>query len=28
MAEVYWDMEWTLSQQGLDYFHEKRYDCE
>ena len=27
MAEVYWDMEWTLQQQGLDYTYDKRlYD--
>ena len=31
MAEVYWDMEWTLQQQGFDYAYDKRlYDrlCE
>src|SRR6185369_12629652 len=31
MAEVYWDMEWTLQQQGFDYTYDKRlYDrlCE
>jgi hypothetical protein len=27
MAEVYWDMEWTLQQQGCDYAYDKRlYD--
>ena len=27
MAEVYWDMEWTLQQQGFDYSYDKRlYD--
>jgi len=27
MAEVYWDMEWTLLQQGFDYAYDKRlYD--
>jgi len=27
MAEVYWDMEWTLQQQGFDYTYDKRlYD--
>jgi hypothetical protein len=27
MAEVYWDMEWTLQQQGFDYAYDKRlYD--
>ncbi|MBU2650662.1 MAG: alpha-amylase [Bacteroidetes bacterium] len=27
MAEVYWDMEWTLLQQGFDYVYDKRlYD--
>lgn len=27
MAEVYWDMEWTLQQQGFDYCYDKRlYD--
>ena len=27
MAEVYWDMEWTLIQQGFDYAYDKRlYD--
>lgn len=27
MAEVYWDLEWTLQQQGLDYCYDKRlYD--
>ena len=27
MAEVYWDLEWTLMQQGLDYTYDKRlYD--
>ncbi len=27
MAEVYWDMEWTLLQQGFDYTYDKRlYD--
>ncbi len=27
MAEVYWDMEWTLMQQGFDYAYDKRlYD--
>lgn len=24
MAEVYWDMEWTLQQQGFDYAYDKR----
>ena len=24
MAEVYWDMEWTLQQQGFDYTYDKR----
>ena len=31
MAEVYWDMEWTLQQQGFDYTYDKSlYDrlCE
>jgi len=31
MAEVYWDLEWTLQQQGFDYAYDKRlYDrlCE
>jgi hypothetical protein len=31
LAEVYWDMEWTLQQQGFDYAYDKRlYDrlCE
>ena len=31
MAEVYWDMEWTMQQQGFDYTYDKRlYDrlCE
>ena len=31
MAEVYWDMEWTMQQQGFDYAYDKRlYDrlCE
>lgn len=31
MAEVYWDLEWTLQQQGFDYCYDKRlYDrlCE
>ena len=31
MAEVYWDMEWTMHQQGFDYAYDKRlYDrlCE
>ena len=31
MAEVYWDMEWTLQQEGFDYAYDKRlYDrlCE
>src|SRR6516165_4446414 len=28
MAEVYWDLEWTLQQQGFDYAYDKRlYDC-
>ena len=28
MAEVYWDLEWTLQQQGFDYCYDKRlYDC-
>ena len=27
MAEVYWDMEWTLQRQGFDYTYDKRlYD--
>jgi glycosidase len=27
MAEVYWDLEWTLQQQGVDYTYDKRlYD--
>jgi glycosidase len=27
MAQVYWDMEWTLQQQGFDYTYDKRlYD--
>ena len=27
LAEVYWDMEWTLQQQGFDYTYDKRlYD--
>jgi glycosidase len=27
MAEVYWDMEWTIQQQGFDYAYDKRlYD--
>src|SRR5512137_2745324 len=27
MAEVYWDLEWTMQQQGLDYAYDKRlYD--
>ncbi|WP_404360974.1 alpha-amylase family glycosyl hydrolase [Methylotuvimicrobium sp. KM1] len=27
MAEVYWDLEWTLQQQGFDYIYDKRlYD--
>jgi len=27
MAEVYWDLEWTLHQQGFDYCYDKRlYD--
>ncbi len=27
MAEVYWEMEWTLQQQGFDYAYDKRlYD--
>src|SRR5262249_61291814 len=27
MAEAYWDMEWTLQQQGVDYTYDKRlYD--
>ena len=27
MAEVYWDLEWTLHQQGFDYAYDKRlYD--
>src|SRR5262249_15489322 len=24
MAEVYWDLEWTLQQQGFDYTYDKR----
>jgi Alpha amylase, catalytic domain len=28
MAEAYWDLEWTLQQQGFDYTYDKRlYDC-
>jgi glycosidase len=28
MAEVYWNMEWELQQQGFDYCYDKRlYDC-
>jgi hypothetical protein len=28
MAEVYWDLEWALQQQGFDYTYDKRlYDC-
>ena len=27
MAEVYWDREWTLQQQGFDYAYDKRGDC-
>src|SRR4030095_4182741 len=27
MAEVYWDLEWTLQEQGFDYAYDKRlYD--
>jgi hypothetical protein len=27
MAEVYWDLEWALQQQGFDYTYDKRlYD--
>ena len=27
LAEVYWDLEWTLQQQGFDYTYDKRlYD--
>ena len=27
MAEVYWDLEWTIQQQGFDYAYDKRlYD--
>jgi len=27
MAEVYWDLEWTLQQQGFDFTYDKRlYD--
>jgi hypothetical protein len=25
MAEAYWDLEWTLQQQGFDYTYDKRY---
>jgi hypothetical protein len=25
MAEVYWDMEWTMLQQGFDYAYDKRF---
>ena len=25
MAEVYWDMEWELQQQGFDYTYDKRH---
>jgi hypothetical protein len=24
MAEVYWDLEWTLQRQGFDYTYDKR----
>jgi hypothetical protein len=28
MAEVYWDLEWTMQQQGFDYAYDKRlYDA-
>jgi glycosidase len=28
MAEVYWDREWTMQQEGFDYAYDKRlYDC-
>ncbi|MFM0167770.1 alpha-amylase family glycosyl hydrolase [Paraburkholderia sediminicola] len=28
MAEVYWDLEWAMQQQGFDYAYDKRlYDC-
>ena len=28
MAEVYWDLEWELQQQGFDYCYDKKlYDC-
>lgn len=28
LAEVYWDLEWTLQQQGFNYTYDKRlYDC-
>jgi len=28
MAEVYWDLEWTLQQLGFDYTYDKKlYDC-
>ena len=27
MAEVYWDLEWTMQQEGFDYAYDKRlYD--
>ena len=27
MAEVYWDLEWEMQQQGFDYAYDKRlYD--
>ena len=25
IAEVYWDLEWTLHQQGFDYTYDKRF---
>jgi len=28
MAEVYWDLEWTMQHQGFYYAYDKRlYDC-
>ncbi len=28
MAELYWDLEWTMQHQGFDYAYNKRlYDC-
>lgn len=28
MAEVYWDLEWTMQQQGFDYAYDKRLATE